>query len=190
MDLVFTMKKYIGFSLIEVLVVIILVGILSSVAIPNYRNYIAKSQVAKGLYVANEFMEAILLQTVKEGITPSSVLFKGETINREVNTEVNNIEPFKFLYWETSASGIGVAVYFRDLSLSAFEEPQSPWNLGKSSRIGLFARLLNNEYRVFCGAYWGDVLDIAAEFRPATCNCNVAASQAVLGVSEFCGNSS
>ncbi|WP_188008789.1 pilin [Grimontia hollisae] len=43
------MKKQQGFSLIELMIVVAVIGVLSAVAIPQYQNYVAKSQAASAL---------------------------------------------------------------------------------------------------------------------------------------------
>jgi type IV pilus assembly protein PilA len=61
-----TMQK--GFTLIELMIVVAIIGILAAIAIPQYQNYIAKSQVSRVMSEAGG-LKTVVENCVNEGRT-------------------------------------------------------------------------------------------------------------------------
>ena len=48
-----------GFTLIELMVVILIIGLLASICVPTYQGYLTKAKVTEGLQMASEQQAAI-----------------------------------------------------------------------------------------------------------------------------------
>ncbi len=86
------MKKQQGFTLIELMIVVAIIGILAAIAIPAYQDYTIRAQVAEGLNLAAGGKAAVSEFTMDRGRFPSDNNTAGisamATINGKYVTQV------------------------------------------------------------------------------------------------------
>ncbi len=69
----FVKKLQEGFTLIELMIVIAIIGILAAIAIPAYQNYTIRAQVTEGLTLADGWKTAIAEYYANTGTMPAAI---------------------------------------------------------------------------------------------------------------------
>jgi type IV pilus assembly protein PilA len=69
---IFKMKKQQGFTLIELMIVVAIIGILAAIAIPAYQDYTIRAQVSEGLNLAGGAKAAVTEYSQDRGVFPIS----------------------------------------------------------------------------------------------------------------------
>ncbi len=66
-----------GFTLIELMIVVAIIGILAAIAIPAYQDYTIRSQVTEGLNLAGAMKAAVAEDFANEGVWPVDLVDAG-----------------------------------------------------------------------------------------------------------------
>jgi len=66
------MKKQSGFTLIELMIVVAIVGILAAIAIPAYQDYTIRARVTEGLTLASSAKLAVAETTIARNVLPAT----------------------------------------------------------------------------------------------------------------------
>ncbi|EPH9508438.1 pilin, partial [Neisseria gonorrhoeae] len=126
-----TLQK--GFTLIELMIVIAIVGILAAVALPAYQDYTARAQVS----------EAILLAEGQKSAVTEYYLNNGEWPKDNGDAGVASSDKIKGKYVEKVEVANGV--------VTAQMNPSGVNNEIKGKKLSLWAKRENGSVKWFCG---------------------------------------
>ena len=93
-----------GFTLIELMIVVAIIGILAAIAIPAYQDYTIRSQVTEGMNLASAVETGVAEYYANTGSWPSTLtLAGGDTANKPSGKYVSSVD--------VGASGVITVIY-------------------------------------------------------------------------------
>ncbi|HFA4375598.1 TPA: pilin, partial [Neisseria gonorrhoeae] len=126
-----TLQK--GFTLIELMIVIAIVGILAAVALPAYQDYTARAQVSEAILLAEGQKSAVTEYYLNHGIWPKDNTSAGVANPTEIKG--------KYVQSVTVANGV----------VTAQMNPSGVNNEIKDKKLSLWAKRENGSVKWFCG---------------------------------------
>ncbi|HGG9560498.1 TPA: pilin [Neisseria meningitidis] len=127
-----TLQK--GFTLIELMIVIAIVGILAAVALPAYQDYTARAQVSEAILLAEGQKSAVTEYYLNHGIWPSNNSSAGVASASDIKGKyVQKVEVAKgVITAEMKSSGVNKEIQGKKLSLWAKRQAGSvKWFCGQ-----------------------------------------------------------
>jgi len=102
-----------GFTLIELMIVIAIIGILSSVAIPQYRNYVTQAKLTEAFYAITPVKYGLVEYVAVNGSTSGLAGKSWSQILNEIGVTTNffgdNSKYVKNVWWNNTKSEIRVS---------------------------------------------------------------------------------
>ncbi|HEZ5477328.1 TPA: pilin [Neisseria meningitidis] len=127
-----TLQK--GFTLIELMIVIAIVGILAAVALPAYQDYTARAQVSEAILLAEGQKSAVTEYYLNHGIWPGGNSDAGVATSSEIKGKyVEKVEVANgVITAEMKSSGVNKEIQGKKLSLWAKRQAGSvKWFCGQ-----------------------------------------------------------
>ena len=108
-------RLHYGFTLIELMIVVAIIGILVAVGMPQYQNYIARAQVAEGLSLASGAKTAVVEYYDSNGSFPSGCSIGFDICNTQLGLPEHTSITGKYVKHVTVAGSSGIiGLQFKD----------------------------------------------------------------------------
>lgn len=106
-------EKQQGFTLIELMIVVAIIGILASVALPAYQGYVSKSKFTEIIAMTGGYQTAVSLCATSFGVTPIAGCAAGSSgVPAAITVAIGNVNSIA-----VSAAGVITATAITNASL-------------------------------------------------------------------------
>lgn len=138
------LMTYKGFTMLELLMVIVVVGLLASLAIPQYQGFVEKAKVAEAISIARSIMSAQEVYRIETGGYADSLVRLVQAGLTDPNNDTNRYWGYDVHWFGPDEYGIGVQRNNRGLSGDRW--PAWRWFLVNVRSGGIVEYVNSGEY--------------------------------------------
>ncbi len=172
-----------AFSLIELLVVVVIVGILAAVAIPAYNNYTTRTNVAESYFQIQNFAIALATKYQQNGSWPGSMTLGSAAVNINagafpIGADCTSSTPSASIISGTNLCQVSYETrtsFGSNTSLTSVMVQGSLSGFGSTNfiRVAAIVDKTKNQISYVCGTWGAAANNLPSRYLPSNCTCTV-----------------